>query len=84
MSLRGSLLVYRCCLVPLLLDYVLRGCFCDSEQVWVEIVLIVFFSMAHTHTHEHRSWLSPRDDLEVRLLLNRGCHSVEILGDGVI
>ena len=40
--------------------------------------------MAHTHRNahaqKHRSWLSQRVYLEVRLLLYHGCHSVDIAG----
>ena len=61
-----------CCTAAVGLLSTAPGCFRNSQEVRVGIVQIVF-RMAHTHAHArthrgHRSWLSQREDLEVRLL----------------
>ena len=33
----------------------------------------------HAHTQMHRPWPSQKEELDVRLLLNRGCHKEDIL-----
>lgn len=61
-------LLYRCCIAWVLL----------KQRKWAGIVQLVMFNVAR-QIRIHRSQLSQKTQVEVRLLLYHGCHNVQTL-----